>query len=133
MDAAAQQLVGLHDFAAFCKPRERATTVRTLLHYRWVRDEFGVLVADVRADAFCHSMVRSLVGGVLAVGLGDLTQHQLENILRNAVKANAFPVVVARGLTLAEVGYPADEQLQARATLTRARRELAAQVLSPPD
>ncbi len=73
MDAAAQTLIGLHDFAAYCKPREEATTIRTLLDYRWQRDADGVLVAEVKADAFCHSMVRALVGACAAVGRGAWT------------------------------------------------------------
>jgi tRNA pseudouridine38-40 synthase len=122
MDAAAASLTGLHDFAAFCKPRPGSTTVRTLLTFGWTRDEHGVLVAEVRADAFCHSMVRSLVGGSLAVGLGALEQQHLTSIMRGAVKANAFAVVPAKGLTLIKVAYPADDELEARAELTRARR-----------
>ena len=122
MDAAARSLTGLHDFAAFCKPRKRSTTIRTLLDFGWSRDDHGVLIAEVRADAFCHSMVRSLVGGAVAVGLGTIAPHQLGQILTDAVKANAFPVASAKGLTLIEVGYPADDELEARAALTRARR-----------
>src|SRR5690606_8741717 len=72
MDAAARSLIGLHDFAAYCKPREEGTTIRTLLDYRWARDAEGVLVAEVKADAFCHSMVRALVGACAAVGEGRL-------------------------------------------------------------
>src|SRR5690606_33025168 len=72
MDAAARSLIGLHDFAAYCKPREEATTIRTLLEFDWRRDGDGVLVANVKADAFCHSMVRALVGACAAVGEGKL-------------------------------------------------------------
>lgn len=133
MDAAARSLTGLHDFAAFCKPRERATTIRTLLDYGWTRDEHGVLIAQVRADAFCHSMVRSLVGGAVAVGLGALEPQHLARILNEAVKANAFPVVPAQGLTLVEVRYPADDEVEARAALTRARRTPMARASDPSD
>jgi len=133
MDAAAQSLTGLHDFAAFCKPREGATTIRTLLDYGWIRDADGVLVARVRADAFCHSMVRALVGGVVAVGLGRIDAEQLRGILADGVKANAFAVVAAKGLTLIEVGYPPDDELDARAALTRARREPLGRASDPSD
>lgn len=133
MDAAAESLTGLHDFAAFCRPREGATTVRTLLDYGWTRDSHGVLVAEVRADAFCHSMVRALVGGVLAVGLGKLEPEHLATILADAVKANAFAVVAPKGLTLVEVGYPADDELEARAAVTRARREPIGRASDPSD
>ncbi|GGM42428.1 tRNA pseudouridine(38-40) synthase TruA [Microbacterium saperdae] len=123
MDAAAQSLIGLHDFASYCKPRDEATTIRTLLDYRWVRDADGVLIAEVKADAFCHSMVRALVGGCVAVGEGRLDVADLV-VLRDAVtRTSEFKVLAARGLTLMEVGYPADDLLAARAEQTRARRD----------
>ncbi|PRA82001.1 tRNA pseudouridine(38-40) synthase TruA [Microbacterium sp. MYb66] len=123
MDAAARTLIGLHDFAAYCKPREEATTIRTLLDYRWERDAQGVLVAEVKADAFCHSMVRALVGACVAVGEGRLDVGDLV-VLRDALtRTSEFKVLAARGLILTEVGYPADELLELRATQTRARRD----------
>ncbi|MCK2035892.1 tRNA pseudouridine(38-40) synthase TruA [Microbacterium sp. SSW1-49] len=123
MDAAAQSLIGLHDFASYCKPRDEATTIRTLLDYRWTRDADGVLIAEVKADAFCHSMVRALVGGCVAVGEGRLDVSDLV-VLRDAVtRTSEFKVLAARGLTLMEVGYPADGLLAARAEQTRARRD----------
>lgn len=123
MDAAARTLIGLHDFAAYCKPREEATTIRTLLDYRWERDADGVLVAEVKADAFCHSMVRALVGACVAVGEGRLDIGDLV-VLRDALtRTSEFKVLAARGLILTEVGYPADELLSSRATQTRARRD----------
>ena len=125
MDEAAQALVGLHDFAAYCKPREGATTIRTLQDFRWMRDETGVLHAAVKADAFCHSMVRSLVGACVAVGESKLGVHDLVALRRAVGRANDFKVMPARGLTLIEVGYPNDSALGIRAEQTRARRELA--------
>ncbi|GAA1687424.1 tRNA pseudouridine(38-40) synthase TruA [Microcella alkalica] len=127
MDAAARALVGLHDFAAFCKPREGATTIRTLLDYTWTRDADGVLVAAVRADAFCHSMVRALVGAAVAVGLGRLDAERLVAIRDGAARTSDFPVLGAKGLTLVEVGYPDDAALAVRAEQTRAKRELTAE------
>lgn len=123
MDAAARTLIGLHDFAAYCKPRDEATTIRTLLDYRWQRDAGGVLIADVRADAFCHSMVRALVGACAAVGEGRLSVADVVRLREELTRTSAFTVLPARGLTLAEVGYPADELLAARAEQTRARRD----------
>ncbi|WP_261167159.1 tRNA pseudouridine(38-40) synthase TruA [Microbacterium sp. Marseille-Q6965] len=123
MDEAARGLIGLHDFAAYCKPRPEATTIRTLLEFDWRRDERGVLVANVKADAFCHSMVRALVGACVAVGEGKLAPGDLQ-VLRDAQeRTSAFKVLDARGLTLTEVGYPADDQLAARAERTRNRRD----------
>ncbi|MDX2376581.1 tRNA pseudouridine synthase A [Microbacterium sp. LRZ72] len=123
MDVAARSLVGLHDFAAYCRPREGATTIRTLLEYDWRRDAGGVLVANVKADAFCHSMVRALVGACAAVGQGRLAPADVIALRDARLRTSAFPVLAARGLTLTEVGYPADELLAARSERTRARRD----------
>lgn len=125
MNQAADALVGLRDFGAFCKPREGATTVRTLEEYSWRRETDGVLVATVRADAFCHSMVRALVGAVISVGRGSLTLDGLLAARDAAERTSAFPVVGAHGLTLVEVGYPEDAALADRARQTRAKREIA--------
>ncbi|MDD7927889.1 tRNA pseudouridine(38-40) synthase TruA [Microbacterium thalli] len=122
MDAAARSLTGLHDFAAYCKPRPEATTIRTLLEFDWGRDESGVLVANVKADAFCHSMVRALVGACVGVGEGRLQVADVAALRDARTRTSAFPVLAARGLTLTEVGYPADDLLAARAEQTRARR-----------
>jgi tRNA pseudouridine38-40 synthase len=125
MNAAATRLLGEHDFAAFCKRREGATTVRGLLGFDWQRDESGVAVAWVEADAFCHSMVRSLVGALLAVGEGRRDVGWPSSVLENRVRDSAVNVVAAHGLTLEEVKYPDDEELARRAEETRRRRELS--------
>jgi tRNA pseudouridine38-40 synthase len=122
MDAAADSLLGLHDFASFCRPREGATTIRTLQEFAWERDADGVLVARVRADAFCHSMVRALVGACLAAGGGKLDGSRLTELRDAATRTSEFAVVPAKGLTLVEVGYPPDDELAARAEQTRAKR-----------
>jgi len=124
MDAAAASLAGLHDFAAFCRPRAGATTIRTLQSYRWARADDGVLVASLQADAFCHSMVRALVGACVAVGDGRLDIADPALLLRAAERTSAFTVMPAKGLVLTEVGYPDDHELETRAAQTRARREL---------
>lgn len=123
MDAAARSLIGLHDFAAYCKPRDEATTIRTLLEFDWHRDRRGILVANVKADAFCHSMVRALVGACAAVGEGRLDVADVVAIRDALDRVPEVKVLAARGLTLSEVGYPVDEQLAARADRTRARRD----------
>ena len=126
MDAAAATLVGLHDFAAYCKPRKGATTIRTLQDFRWRRDADGVLIASLTADAFCHSMVRSLVGACVAVGEGKLAGERLVDLRIERARTSEFKVMQARGLTLMQVGYPADAELAIRAVETRARRQLPA-------
>jgi tRNA pseudouridine38-40 synthase len=123
MNRAAAQLVGFHDFAAFCKKREGATTIRTLLDLDWVRRD-DVLVATVRADAFCHSMVRALVGCLVAVGEGRQSPDWAAAVLSGRERTAGFSVAPAHGLTLEEVGYPDEEGLAAQAEQARARRTL---------
>jgi tRNA pseudouridine38-40 synthase len=119
MNAAAGALTGEHDFAAFCRRREGATTVRALRRLDWRRDDDGVAVACVVADAFCHNMVRALVGALLAVGAGSRPPSWPSAVLAAAVRDPAVLVVPPHGLCLEEVRYPAPGQLAARATLTR--------------
>lgn len=123
MEAAARSLVGLHDFAAFCKPREAATTVRELLLYAWTRDADQVLVGTVVADAFCHSMVRSLVGAVVPVGQGRYGVGWPAGVLAAGVRDPAVTVMPAHGLCLEEIAYPPDGELAARSAQARAIRE----------
>lgn len=125
MQAAADALVGLSDFATFCKARPEATTIRELQQFRFERDHDGTVIATVRADAFCHSMVRALIGGCLAVGTGRLTDGELGELHRRAERTSRFAVVPPHGLTLVEVGYPEPSEWAARAQQIRARRDLA--------
>lgn len=124
MDMAAHGLLGLHDFASYCKAREGATTIRTLQAFSWRREADGVLAGEVVADAFCHSMVRALVGGCVEVGEGKLEPGDLIALRDDQRRTNAFKVMPARGLTLLEVGYPEAAELSLRAEQTRALRSL---------
>ncbi len=124
MNAAASGLVGEHDFAAFCRRREGATTVRTLLSLRWERADDGLVVAELTADAFCHHMVRALVGALIAVGNGRRPTDWPAMVLAGGVRGPDVPVVAAHGLTLEEVRYPPDAELAARAAATRRVREV---------
>jgi tRNA pseudouridine38-40 synthase len=126
MNAAAEGLLGEHDFAAYCKKREGATTIRTLQQLYWVRHADGVLEATVRADAFCHNMVRSLVGAMLFVGDGHRPPEWPGKVLAAGVRDSAVHVVRPHGLTLEEVGYPADADLAARNAASRNKRTLPA-------
>jgi tRNA pseudouridine38-40 synthase len=123
INAMSAQLTGLHDFAAYCKPRAGATTIRTLQAFDWSRDDRGVVVAKLQADAFCHSMVRALVGAGVAVGEGNLSPSRGRELLDAGERTSAFSVMPAKGLTLVEVGYPDDAGLADRAEQTRARRD----------
>ncbi|GGQ81462.1 tRNA pseudouridine(38-40) synthase TruA [Streptomyces asoensis] len=124
MNEAARRLLGEHDFAAYCKRREGATTIRTLQELSLVRGEDGVITATVRADAFCHNMVRSLIGALLFVGDGHRGAEWPGKVLAAGVRDSAVHVVRPHGLTLEEVGYPADELLAARNKEARNRRTL---------
>lgn len=126
MDAAARLLAGpgLADWVAFCRPRPGATTIRDLQEFAWARAADGVLVARVRADAFCHSMVRALVGACVAVGEGVLAPDDPLVLREAGARTSAFKVMPARGLVLTEVGYPPDAELAARALQTRGLRAL---------
>lgn len=126
MDGAARQLIGLRDFAAFCKKRDGATTVRTLLEYSWRRTDDGVIEGTVIADAFCHSMVRALVGSVVPVGMGRAPADFPAMVLTGAVRDPRVKVMPAHGLSLEEVTYPADGDLAARAAEARSTRTLEA-------
>ncbi|NBE97108.1 tRNA pseudouridine(38-40) synthase TruA [Nonomuraea sp. KC401] len=119
LNAAAARLIGDHDFAAFCKKREGATTIRELQRLDWVREPDGTLVATVVADAFCHSMVRALVGSLLAAGDGRRPVEWPGEVLTRAVRDSGVHVAPAHGLCLEEVGYPPDADLAARAEATR--------------
>lgn len=124
MDAAARSLCGLRDFAAFCKQREGATTVRTLIDYRWWRRDDGLLEARVVADAFCHSMVRSLVGVVVPIGEGKREVDWAATILSGRERDPAVAVMPPHGLSLEEVSYPPEDELGSRAQESRAVRSL---------
>lgn len=122
MQWASDELLGLNDFAAFCKAREGATTVRDLLSFEWRITGDGAYTARIEADAFCHSMVRALVGAVVAVGSGRIAASELRELREAGERTSRFTVMPARGLSLEEITYPADEDLAARAAQTRARR-----------
>lgn len=124
LDAAAAALTGLHDFAPFCRPRAGATTIRELREFSATRRPDGVVEIHLRADAFCHSMVRSLVGAVCAVAGGRRDLAWLRRVAVSPVRHGEVQVMPAHGLTLEEVGYPADDELAARARAARSVRTL---------
>lgn len=124
MNEAAALLVGLHDFASFCKQREGATTIRTLLVLSWARVH-GIAEATVRADAFCHHMVRALVGCMVVVGEGRRDPAWAAEVLAGKERHPVATLVPPHGLTLEEVEYPPDDELGTQADRTRARRDAA--------
>jgi tRNA pseudouridine38-40 synthase len=122
MNAAADLLLGEHDFAAFCKKRDSATTIRTLLALHSERAD-GPLATTVRADAFCHSMVRSLMGALVAVGEHRFAPDWVQSVLETAEREARVRVMPAHGLVLEEVVYPPDKALADRAAQARRLRK----------
>ncbi|MEU5962791.1 tRNA pseudouridine(38-40) synthase TruA [Micromonospora parva] len=123
LNAAAAGLVGEHDFAAYCRRKEHATTLREVTRLDWRRDPDGILVATVQADAFCQAMVRSLVGAMLVAGDGRRPVEWPGSLLTRQERSSEVTVAPAHGLTLVAVGYPSDPAEYARrADLTRRLR-----------
>lgn len=125
MNDAAPLLIGLKDFAPFCRRHDGATTIRTLLQLHAERDDRGDVAYTVRADAFCHSMVRSLMGAMTAIGTGQRDRPWLAGVMTSTVRHPSVQVMPAHGLCLEEVGYPPDTELAARAVQARTKREVA--------
>ncbi len=123
MVVASRELVGLHDFAAFCRHREGATTIRDLQRLDWSTSG-DLITAYVTADAFCWSMVRSLVGALLAVGEGRREPAWCASLLTESRRSSDFAAAPAKGLTLVSVDYPPDDELEARIAVTRDLRRI---------
>lgn len=127
MQNVADSLVGLHDFAAFCRPRPHATTIRDVQSFTWcdisTPFEPQLYVAEITADAFCWNMVRALVGACLAVGEGRRDEVWTRLLLGEDKRSPDVPLAPARGLTMMGVSYPADDQLAARNSVTREKRD----------
>jgi tRNA pseudouridine38-40 synthase len=119
MNDAAVGILGEHDFAAFCRRREGASTIRSLIQLTTRRTDAGIVETTVVADAFCHSMVRSLMGALTAVGEGRNEPAWMVRVLKAKVRDSRVKVMPAHGLTLEEVVYPADSQLADRARESR--------------
>lgn len=123
LNQASALLLGTHDFAAFCKFREGGTTIRTLQSFQWTRNQDGVLVADVVADAFCYSMVRNLIGAIVCVADGRKDFAWVLTLLENRERVSDSQVFPAHGLTLYQVDYPDAPELLERAKQIYIRRE----------
>jgi tRNA pseudouridine38-40 synthase len=122
MNEAGESLVGEHDFTAFCKYRERATSIRDVTLLNWEREPSGTAVLNIQADAFCRSMVRSIVGSLLAVGDGRKPIGWPAEVLAGRARTPWVAVMPAYPLILEEVGYPPTHELGARQAITRSLR-----------
>lgn len=122
MNLAANSLLGEHNFLSFCRPREGATTIRTLRKLDVIRREDTTIEVRVSADAFCHSMVRSLVGALYEVGRGKRDQNWVQRLICQPSRQHGVPVAPAQGLTLEKIDYPAPGEWETRALAARNRR-----------
>ncbi|WP_417217498.1 tRNA pseudouridine synthase A [Arthrobacter sp.] len=122
LNAEAQAAIGRHDFLSYCRPKDFATTIRTLEEFSFARHDDGILVANLRADAFCHNMVRTLIGAVLRVGDGQEQPGWIGHRLAAPLRDHRTRMAAPHPLVLEEVAYPPDHQLAERAESTRARR-----------
>lgn len=104
MQRAAAEYVGEHDFASFCRRRPGATTVREVLESGWA-EEGPRLVYTVKARAFCHQMVRSLVGLSVDVGLGRVAAESVADVVAARDRQTVGTVAPPHGLVLWEVGF----------------------------
>jgi len=111
MNQASGPLLGKHDFLTFCRFREGATTLRTLLEFSWSRDADGIVICDIAADGFGWNMVRNLVGAAVCVGEGRFEVSWMEQILQAQARVSDSYVFPARGLTLRHVEYPEASKL----------------------
>jgi tRNA pseudouridine38-40 synthase len=123
MNSAAKTLLGLKDFAAFCKPRAGASTIRNLTVFEVLRQEDGLITIDIHADAFCHNMIRSLVGSIIAVADGRLSIQDLVTVQETGKRANKFKTIDAKGLSLESIDYAEPAEYAKQAILNRVMRE----------
>ena len=121
MNRSAEPLLGEHDFLSFCKPREGATTIRELQQLS-AREHDGIIEVSAQADAFCHSMVRTLVGTLIRVGEGSRPETWPEERLVARNRDGDVVVAPPHPLTLESVHYPEPEEYARRAQETRAVR-----------
>jgi tRNA pseudouridine38-40 synthase len=129
MNQAAKALVGEHDFTSFCKLKDHGTTVREILDLRWERkpdDRTGISTAvmHITADAFCHSMVRSLAGALIPVGEHRKPIEYPKQALDMKAREAGVTVMPAHPLVLEEVGYPPKSEWAVRQQKTRTLRTL---------
>jgi tRNA pseudouridine38-40 synthase len=104
MRAAARAVVGEQDFASFCRRSEGRSTIRNLQALT-IRRQAGRVIFGFRADAFCHQMVRSLVGTLVRVGDGRLEPEAVAARLAARSRSGAATVAPPGGLTLERVVY----------------------------
>ncbi|HJD51498.1 MAG TPA: tRNA pseudouridine(38-40) synthase TruA [Candidatus Rothia avistercoris] len=124
MNRAAQNLLGLNDFLSFCKPREGSTTIRELRELRFERRTDGLIEASIRADAFCHNMVRTLIASLVMVGERKKDEAWLISRIEAPVRDSQVRLAAPRGLALASITYPEASGYAAQSEKARNLRTL---------
>jgi tRNA pseudouridine38-40 synthase len=119
-----KEFMGLRDFRAFCKERDGTTTIRELKEISVKRRSNGVIDIEVEADAFCHNMVRSVVGALMSAGSGRTTAKAVRKALTGQRNEHKYKVQAPQGLTLIKINYPPKSKLGAQAELTQRMRSL---------
>lgn len=122
MNQAAATLIGEHDFFSYARYRENATTIRELQRFEFERNEDGLIIARLSADAFLYNMVRSLIGTMVYIGEGRFNTDWAREVLEKRERPSDSVVFPAKGLTFTGVDYPADSELHARILKTMAIR-----------
>jgi tRNA pseudouridine38-40 synthase len=110
MTEASRLLLGEHDFFAFCKHRDGASTTKKLIEFKWHRGENDLVVGQITANSFGYNMVRNLVGAAVCVGEGRFELAWMKKILVERVRISESYVFPAKGLTLLKVDFPPPDQ-----------------------
>ena len=104
MQVVAEAIVGEHDFSSFCRSVEGRSNVRRVEETKLIESK-GLLEFWIRANAFCHQMVRSIVGYMYDVGRGFSSEDDVETVIEAGDRSAVATVAPPHGLTLWEVGY----------------------------
>lgn len=118
MQEGANHLIGEHDFSSFCRrpsvdeDAHEKLMVRTVLAAEWVDAGDDLLEFWIQATAFCHQMVRSIVGTLVNVGAGDYSPDDIPEMIRAKNRRLAGDVAPPHGLTFWEVYYPSADEPQ---------------------
>lgn len=107
MQAASDPFLGEHDFTTFCHAKKGCAgpIMRRVLLAEWSQPGQGRLSFDIEAAAFCHQMVRSIVGTLVEVGRGRRRAGEMLALLAARDRSAAPSIAPPHGLCLVEVKY----------------------------
>lgn len=103
-------LVGSHDFAGFCRrpPGHTGPITRRVTEAHWTVRSDGIWRFEIESSSFCHQMVRSVVGSMVAIGEAKMRPSDITERLRSGDRAGSPPLAPPQGLCLIAVTYPDD-------------------------